>query len=51
MHTTVYVHNGFLLLAFFFFLFAGVRVKSERVDWTALGFCAVTAAFLFPFFV
>lgn len=48
MHT---IHNGFLLLAFFFFLFDGFRVKAERVSWTPLGFACVVGAFLFPFFI
>lgn len=50
MHPT-YVHNGFLILAFFFFLFDGVRVESKRLSWTPLGFACVVGAFLFPFFV
>lgn len=50
MHTT-YLHNGFLLLAFVFFLLDGFKVKAERVAWTPLGYACVVGAFLFPFFV
>jgi hypothetical protein len=50
MHPT-YVHNGFLILAFVFFLFDGLRVQSTRVSWTPLGFACVVGAFVFPFFL
>jgi hypothetical protein len=50
MHTT-YVHNGFLILAFVFFLLDGFRVQSNKVTWTPLGFACVVGSFLFPFFV
>lgn len=47
----VYVHNGFLVLAFVFFLFDGFHVMHPKVSWTPLGFACVVGAFLFPFFV
>jgi hypothetical protein len=47
----VYVHNGFLLLAFVFFLFAGFNVASTKFSWIPLGYACVVAAFLFPFFI
>lgn len=50
MHATV-VHNGFLVLALVFFLLAGFRVASQKLDWTNLGYASIVAAFLFPFFV
>lgn len=50
MHTT-YVHNGFLFLAFIFFLLDGFRVENRVLSWTPLGFACVVGAFLFPFFV
>lgn len=43
-------YNGFLLLAFFFFLFDGFKVKAEKVAWTPLGFACVVAWVLFPAF-
>lgn len=47
----VYLHNGFLLLAFLFFLFDGFQLQVARISWTALGFACVVGAFLFPFFI
>jgi hypothetical protein len=47
MHTT-YLHNGFLVLAFVFFLFDGFKVKAERVAWTPLGFADSNAASTVP---
>jgi hypothetical protein len=51
MHTSPMVHNGFLVLAFLFFLFDGLRWANPRVSWTPLGFACVVGAFLFPFFL
>jgi len=50
MHPT-YVHNGFLVLAFVFFLFDAFHVSKPGISWTPLGFACVVGAFLFPFFV
>ena len=50
MNHPVYVHNGFLLLAFILFLLDGFRVPAS-VSWTPLGYASVVGAFLFPFFV
>jgi hypothetical protein len=54
MHTT-YVHNGFLVLAFVFFLFNGFRfafaAPRTTPNWDSLGYASVVVAFLFPFFI
>jgi hypothetical protein len=45
-----YVHNGFLVLAFVFFILDGLRVQA-KVSWTPLGFACVVGAFVFHFFI
>lgn len=50
----VYVHNGFLVLAFVFFLFEGFGFRlapPSRISWVPLGYACVVGAFVFPFFV